>query len=88
MSKLYVNARPWVVFDVTNRQHRAWYAEFARTRSWSHCPVRFEVPDDPGCVQAIQRLLLEYYTKKEFPQRKKRLTTKPKGVIIDTSTTH
>ena len=88
MSKLHVNARPWITFDPDNRQHRAWYAEYVRTRSWGACPVRFEVEHEAGHIGAIERLILEYYAKKEFPVRKKRLTKKPNGVIIDTSTTH
>jgi hypothetical protein len=88
MSKLHVNARQWITFNAQDAQHRAWYAEYIRTRTWGKCPVRFEVDGEPGHIGAIERLILEYYTKKEFPQRKKRLTPKPKGVIIDTSTTH
>jgi hypothetical protein len=88
VSKLHLHSRPWVVFDATNSQHRKWYAEYLRDRSWGDCPVRFEVDGEPGHIGAIERLLLEYYTKKEFFNRKKPLTTLPKGVIIDTSTTH
>lgn len=88
MSKLHLHARPWVTFNAADSQHRAWYADYIRTRSWGACPVRFEVDNEPGHIGAIERLLLEYYTKKEFPIRKKRLTTKPKDLIIDTSTTH
>jgi len=88
VSKLQLNARPWVAFDVDNRQHRQWISEFILSGRWGDCPVRFALADEPGDIVAIQRLLLEYYTKKEFPRRKKPLTAKPKGVIIDTSTTH
>jgi hypothetical protein len=88
MSKLQLTARPWVAFDVKNSQHRKWLAEFVQSGRWGDCPVRFALADEPGDILAIQRLVLEYYMKKEFPNRKKPLTTAPKGVIIDTSTTH
>jgi hypothetical protein len=88
VSKLQLNARPWVAFDVDNHQHRQWISGFILSGRWGDCPVRFALADEPGDIVAIQRLLLEYYSKKEFPVRKKRLTQTPKGVIIDTSTTH
>jgi hypothetical protein len=66
MNKLYLNSRPWVMFDPTNRQHRAWYGEYLRVRSWGSCPVRFTVDNEPGRVGVIERLLLEYYCGKEF----------------------
>lgn len=74
MSKLQLRARPWVAFDAKNSQHRKWLAEFVLSGRWGDCPVRFALADEPGDVLAIQRLVLEYYMSKEFPQRKKRLT--------------
>jgi hypothetical protein len=59
--------RPVVAFDVTNRKHREDYARFIATGSWGHCPVRYELDDVSGELQAtIQRVILEYYMKKEF----------------------
>lgn len=78
MSKLQLKARPWVPFDVANKQHRKWLAEFLLSGRWGHCPVRFALEDEPGDILTIQRLVLEYYAGKEFPvvkkQQKKRLT--------------
>jgi hypothetical protein len=72
MSILLFNGRPWVVFDAHNQQHRKWFAEFQRTRSWGHCPVRF-ISDDAAAdlLTMIQRRLIDYYTAKEFGSRKK-----------------
>ena len=67
MSRLQLFGRPWVVFDVTNRQHRRWYAEFQRRGTWGHCPVRFVVNDDHGdLLTMIQRELISHYVNKEF----------------------
>lgn len=67
MSSLIVNSRPWVVFDATNKQHRRWFSDFQRDRTWGKCPVRFIVTDDQGdLLTLIQRKLIAYYTEKEF----------------------
>jgi hypothetical protein len=67
MSILNFAARPWVEFDAANPQHRAWFAEFQRSRSWAKCPVRFTVSGQAGVVHGIiQRKLIEYYTDLEF----------------------
>lgn len=67
MSRLSFIGRPWVAFDETNKQHRKWYAEFARLGTWGRCPVRFIVSDDHGdLLTMIQRRLNRYYTEKEF----------------------
>jgi hypothetical protein len=72
MSILLFNGRPWVVFDAHNRQHRQWFADFQRTCSWGHCPVRFISDDAAGdLLTMIQRRLIAYYTAKEFGSRKK-----------------
>lgn len=79
MSKLQLRARPWVAFDVTNKQHRKWIAEFVISGRWGHCPVRFALADEPGDILTIQRVLLEYYSGKEFPVVKKQQREKPYG---------
>ena len=72
MSILLFNGRPWVVFDAYNRQHRKWFAEFQRDRTWGNCPVRFISDDAAGdLLTMIQRRLIDYYTAKEFGSRKK-----------------
>jgi hypothetical protein len=67
MSKLDYIGRPWVAFDAKNKKHRRWFAEFIRRRSWSHCPVRFIIPDDAGdLISLIQSRMIEHYVNKEF----------------------
>ena len=67
MSKIQMFGRPLTVFDPANKDHRQWYAEFNKSYSWVHCPVRFVVDDDVGdLVTMIQRKLIEYYTSEEF----------------------
>ena len=72
MSILNFHHRPWIAFNAEDRNHRRWFAEFQRTQTWGHCPVRFIVADDHGdLLQHIQRRLIDYYVNKEF---KKELT--------------
>ena len=67
MSILDCASRPWVEFDPQNAQHRAWFAEFQRSKSWAKCPVRFTVSGQAGVVHVIiQRKLIDYYTEQEF----------------------
>lgn len=67
MSKLQLFGRPWVVFDVDNKQHRRWFADFQRSGTWGRCPVRFVVNDDHGdLLTMIQRELVHHYVSKEF----------------------
>jgi len=70
MSRLDYIGRPWVAFDASNKQHRKWFAEFNRTRTWGTCPVRFIVPDDYGdVVTLIQQKLITYYVNREFGKK-------------------
>lgn len=67
MSNLALFGRPYVVFDPTNKNHRRWFADFIKNRSWGKCPVRFVIENDYGdLVSMIQRKLIEYYVDKEF----------------------
>jgi hypothetical protein len=67
MSKLELYGRNYVVFDATNKEHRKWFAEFNKSLSWGHCPVRFVIDNDHGdLVTMIQRSLIQYYVDKEF----------------------
>ncbi len=67
MSRLQLFGRPWVVFDPANKQHRKWFADFNRKRTWGNCPVRFVVNDDHGdLLTMIQRELIQHYVDKEF----------------------
>jgi hypothetical protein len=67
MSKLSFFGRPWVVFDASNEQHRAWYTDFQRRGTWGHCPVRFILAEGSGnLVTQIQRELVQFYIDEEF----------------------
>lgn len=68
-SKLSTFARPVVLFDAYNRNHRKWFLEFLNNKSWGHCPVRFEVETEGDLVTAIQKELLQYYALKEFGEQ-------------------
>jgi hypothetical protein len=67
MSRLQLHGRPFTVFDPTDKQHRKWFADFNKNRTWSRCPVRFVVNDDHGdLITQIQRELIQHYVDKEF----------------------
>ena len=67
MSRLDYIGRPWTAFNAENKQHRKWFAEFQRNKTWSRCPVRFIVSDEHGdLVTLIQRKLIEHYVDREF----------------------
>ena len=69
MSRLDFIGRPWTAFEASNKQHRQWFAEFQRKKTWSRCPVRFIVSDEHGdLVTLIQRKLIDHYVDKEFGQ--------------------
>ena len=77
MSLLQLKMRPWTEFDPSDRDHRRWYAEYLRTNTWGHCPVRFVDPTDCGnLATAMQKSLVRYYTGQEFrvsPKRAKKV---------------
>lgn len=61
--------RPVIAFDPTNKEHRAWYAEYHETNSWGKCPVRFAVPDDMSgrdLPSVLKGQILQYYLTQEF----------------------
>ena len=68
MSILELAKRPIVPFDVEDKRHRQWFAEFNSLSTWSKCPVRFLVAEENGedLVSMIQRKMIEYYMQKEF----------------------
>ena len=79
MSILYRGIRPLVSFDVSNAEHRQWYAEFVKYRTWGRCPVRFLAESlDQDLVTYIERKMLVYYVNKEFENDKNKNTKKIK----------
>jgi predicted SprT family Zn-dependent metalloprotease len=60
-------ARPHVIFDARNAQHRKWAHRFLKDRNWSGCPVQFVLFNgDDNVVSLINRELTRYYLSKEF----------------------
>lgn len=88
MSKLQLFGRPYVIFDAQNKDHRRWFANFNKNRSWAHCPVRFVVDDDQGdLITMIQRRLIQYYVDKEFKtvaEKQQPLVRQKKKKTVDT----
>lgn len=68
MNKLINNLRPTVQFDPANKEHREHFATFTQNRSWSQCPVRFDLPGNTSnnLAYTIQRKLIAYYMSSEF----------------------
>lgn len=59
--------RPWTCFDPSNKDHRSYFYQFVKTRTWSRCPVKFALPaDHTDLVTAIQKDLSDYYATAEF----------------------
>jgi hypothetical protein len=73
MSKLEFYARPLVAFDPSNKEHRRFYHEFLRSRTWGRCPVRFICPNQTGAdlVKMMQTQLVDWYVIQEFKKEKR-----------------
>jgi hypothetical protein len=87
MSKLEYYARPLVAFDAKNKEHRRFYYQFVKTRSWGNCPVRFIVPEATGSdlVKMIQTEMINYYIMQEFKGEKPKAQQRGKKIIGLTS---
>ncbi len=60
-------ARPHVIFDASNPQHRKWAHRFLKDRNWRNCPVQFVVfGGEDNVVSIVYRQLSRYYLSKEF----------------------
>jgi len=67
MSILFRGSRPIVAFDVDNPDHRKWYSDFVKYRTWGRCPVRFMAEAlDQDLVSYINSKMLAYYIEQEF----------------------
>ena len=66
MSTLSSFGRPFVEFDVHNKEHRKHFAKYLKTNAWGECPYRFFVPGQMIPVAAMRQQMLEYYATKEF----------------------
>jgi len=70
MSKLASFGRPYVEFDVHNKEHRRQFTQYLRTNAWGECPYRFFVPGQIIPIAAMRQQMLEYYANKEFGKTK------------------
>ncbi len=71
MSRLEFYGRPWIAFEPSNKDHRRWYNEFVKSKTWGQCPYRFIVGDDHGdLITMIQRSLVKWYSENEFCKKK------------------
>ena len=90
MSLLNLFGRPFVMFDVANKDHRQHYYNFVKTGSWKDCPYRFEIEDGFGnLVGMIQVKLVMFYGSKEFKDVVKKpqtLVRQKKQKTVDNST--
>jgi len=83
MSILQLNSRPMIAFDENNIDHRSYYHNFVKRRTWGYCPVRF-ISDDINndLISHINKKLLNYYIAQEFEsenQAKVKAKSKPKS---------
>jgi hypothetical protein len=81
MSVLFRGSRPIIAFDVENPDHRRWFAEFVKYRTWGRSPVRFMTESlDQDLVSYINDKMLAYYLKQEFGNAKDKDKDTSKGV--------
>ena len=67
MSTLHVHARPWVMFDPTDIQHRRWLHDVKCAGTWGVCPVRFVLSTGAGSLMdRCNTSIMNYYMDKEF----------------------
>jgi hypothetical protein len=66
MGKLASFGRPYVEFDVRNKEHRRHFTQYLQTNAWGECPYRFFLPGKIIAIAAMRQEMLEYYTNKEF----------------------
>lgn len=67
MSLIDRTARPSIVFDPANKNHRKMFHEFVKTGRWDSCPVQFYLNEGQvSIVHQIQQQLSQHYLNKEF----------------------
>lgn len=73
MSRLEFYSRPLVAFDASNKDHRRYFHEFLKRRTWGNCPVRFICPAETGSdqVKMITSDLVNWYIGREFEKKLK-----------------
>lgn len=59
--------RPVKLFDVNDKKHRKYYAEYLKTNSWGNCPFQLTSPTKLISLSSYAReQLIQYYINKEF----------------------
>ena len=58
---LAVRARPVVIFNPSDKDHRNYYYSYYLMGSSAHCPVRFS-----ESIPFLVKKLADYYSQKEF----------------------
>jgi hypothetical protein len=67
MSILDLKTRPTIEFNAHKVEHRKYYADFVKKKSWGYCPFRFAVRGSrTDLITQIERDMVDYYTLKEF----------------------
>jgi hypothetical protein len=59
-------ARPKVIFDATNPEHRKAYYSFIETNTWANSPFRFDIKYYGNTKGIMDRQLISYYLRNEF----------------------
>lgn len=82
MLRMSLHQRPWALFDPKNKDHRAYFNSFLKTRSWRDCPVQWIIGDDSqDIVHYISKVLVTHYATAEFDAKKKKVVRKPKVAL-------
>lgn len=77
MLRMSLHQRPWALFDPKNKDHRAYFNSFLKTRSWRDCPVQWIIGDDSqDIVHYISKVLVTHYASAEFTPKKPRSVAK------------
>ena len=70
MLKYSTTARPFVIFNANNKEHRKEFFKFIEFRTWSKSPYRFLTEEAVNNIPAyISQKITEYYIKKEFTKK-------------------
>lgn len=67
MLKHSTTARPFVIFDASNKEHRKEFFKFIEFKTWSRSPYRFLTEEAVNNIPAhISQKVTEYYIRQEF----------------------
>lgn len=71
MSKIQQYGRPFVTFDVDNKEHRKIFHEILKYNTFGRSPVRFWLENEHNnLMNQISKDLTDYYLVKEFGSMK------------------